>query len=99
MAMLKSSAVKNPKPVESYISYQCRNRIINPCVVPNGKFEEQTTNKFGQTGLKIAVMKTEYGYFIHPIERCHKHQFEEFFGFGCGNIGFDEKRIVYLPLA
>lgn len=97
--MVKSFLIKNPKPFyEMLLSNHYSDTIIQPCYIPKGKFKETNVDWFGKDDLKIAVMKTDYGYYIQPRERHYKMQFEEYFGFGSGNLGYDKNRTVYVPL-
>jgi hypothetical protein len=72
-------------------------RILYPCYIPDGKFKETTTDFMSNPNLKIAVMDTDHGYYIQPREAYFKNQFEELFGFGCGCLGFDKNRTIFVP--
>ena len=44
----------------------------------------------------MKYIETNYGFYIQPTERHYKFQFEDFFGFGCGNIGYDSNRTIFV---
>jgi hypothetical protein len=100
---MKYIATSNKKNVENvdlnnlYSSKYLDNRIIFPCHIPEGEFKETTVEFMSKPDLKVAVMKTPYGFYVQPREPFYKYQFEEFFGFGCGNLGFDEKKTIFIP--
>ena len=52
---------------------------------------------FGSDRTHIRYVETQFGYYIQPVKRHFRHQFEDFFGFGCGNVGHDEKRTIFIP--
>lgn len=92
-----AETIKNYNIKKLYTYKHLHDRIINPCYIPNGEFKETTVEFLDKPDLKVAVMKTRHGFYIQPRERFYKFQFEEFFGLGCGNIGFDEKKTVFIP--
>lgn len=97
--MAKSSTIKTIKTFDkcNYNSIYSSDVIQYPYFIPNGEFIEKKVNWFGKENLKIAVMETNYGYFIQPREHYYKYQFEEYFGFGYGNVGYCENKTIYVP--
>jgi hypothetical protein len=74
-----------------------KNRILFPCYIPNGVFEEKSVKFRDDNTIKVAVMKTDHGYYVQPREKYFKYEFEQFFGLGCGNIGYDKNITVFIP--
>jgi hypothetical protein len=72
-------------------------RILYPCYIPKGEFKETTTDFMRNPNLKIAVMDTDHGFYVQPREPYFKLQFEELFGFGCGCLGFDTNKTIFIP--
>jgi len=94
--MIQSKTVKHKTSFDDNLILNYNNRIVDPCYIPQGEYKEQSSGFFGED-VKFQVMETEYGHFIRPIKPHLKYQYEDFFGFGCGNMGFDLRRTVYLP--
>ena len=44
----------------------------------------------------VSVAKVPFGYLVRPKEPHYTHQFETFFGLGCGNLGFSTERTVFV---
>lgn len=54
-------------------------------------------HSFGSKPIKLKYTEDAFYYYFKPTERYYVYQFEEFFGFGCGNIEFDKDRIIKIP--
>jgi hypothetical protein len=52
---------------------------------------------FGSTDTPLKFAETDAGFYIQPTKRHYAAQFEDFFGFGCGNYGYDQTRTIYIP--
>ena len=61
----------------------------------NVKFIE-TSVVFVSDPVNVRVYETIFGYYVKPVDMHFKYQFENFFGFGCGNVGFDKERTTYV---
>lgn len=91
---MKSRCVKAPAEFEKSYYYTA---VVSPCIQAKGTFEEKEMRLFGKDDLKVAVLKSDYGYYIQPREPHYKYQFEDFFQFGPGNLGYSKERTVYVP--
>lgn len=52
---------------------------------------------FGSDPSTIRYTETQFGYYIQPVKQHVNYQFENFFGFGCGNLGYDKYRTIFIP--
>jgi hypothetical protein len=93
-ARLSSDA--NPITLDQAIYQNSGQRIVDCCYSPSdGYILYQRT--FASEPVDILVHETRNGFFIKPANRHFKFQFEQFFGFGAGNIGYDKDRTVFVP--
>lgn len=51
---------------------------------------------FGSETTKLKVVDAPGGFFAQPTCPHYKYQFEDLFGFGAGNAGYDPYRTVYV---
>jgi hypothetical protein len=72
-----------------------RYRIIDVQAPESGGYKESLVS-FGGALTSVKYLETSYGYFVKPMEHCYKAQFEYFFGFGAGNMGWDSNRTVFV---
>jgi hypothetical protein len=98
-SIIKSRIIleKSSKQVKQLKYYNVDNRILFPCNIPDDKFFEETTIVFNNEKILVNLWMSYHGYYIKPIDKCYKYQFEEFFGFGPGNLGFDKNKVIYIP--
>jgi hypothetical protein len=54
-------------------------------------------NMFGELNHSVYVSENNWGYFIRPVSRFGKLEFEIFFGFGSCNLGYSDKRTIFIP--
>jgi hypothetical protein len=52
---------------------------------------------FGSDSTSIRYTETQFGYYIQPVKQHVNYQFEDFFGFGCGNLGYNKHRTIFIP--
>lgn len=90
------SNVTKPVTLDEAIYENSGQRIVDCCYKPNeGYIPYQHT--FSSEPATILVHETRNGFFVKPANRHFKFQFEQFFGFGTGNIGYDKDRTVFVP--
>lgn len=90
----KSLFVKIPAP----FYYGINERVCNPIIKPSSNAEYiKDTYEFGNESSDILINRCLYGYYIKPTKPCFTRQFEEFFGLGYGNYGFEFNNVVYIP--
>jgi hypothetical protein len=94
---LNNKKLKSFEKIYLSSSTNLNNRILFPCHIPNGVFQEKNVKFRDNKTIKVAVMKTDHGYYVQPREKYFKYEFENFFGLGCGNIGYDENITVFIP--
>lgn len=71
-------------------------------VLPNWIAKRITTNGFVPTDNlvydgSVLVRDTPLFLLIRPNGKCFKAQYEYFFRFGCGNVGYDPTRTILMP--
>jgi hypothetical protein len=88
---------KSSKQVKPLEYYSVSDRILYPCNIPDNKFFEETTINFCNKDILVNIFMSDHGYYIKPIDKINKFQFEEFFGFGHGCSGFYKNKVVYIP--
>lgn len=81
------------RPLKSAISNK-NIRIYNVSQI-DGEYKEISIS-FGSDSTIVKYKESPYGYYVQPTKPHFKYGFEEFFGFGCGNYGFDENTTVFV---
>lgn len=71
--------------------------IADDCWQPPANTYQPMQKKFGSTETTLLVAETKFGYYVQPTVPHYKFQFEDFFGFGLGNIGFHKGRTIFIP--
>lgn len=71
--------------------------IADNCWQPEPNTYEPVQKKFGSTETTVMVSETQFGWYIKPTVPHYKYQFEDFFGFGHGNLGFHKGRTMFVP--
>lgn len=94
----KSFFIKPTKSLEIAI-YDAKYKDHRITTLPRHTEDEikQAEVYFGSERTKIKFLETDYGYYVQPTQRHYKLQFEMFFGFGCGNMGYDPNRTIFVP--
>lgn len=94
------------KLIPHIVSTSMRTPVVLPFVgegipVPGGLIKHgqyhPSTAMFGSQTTEVDIAHAYNGTFIRPRHRCYSYQFERFFGFGAGNLGFNTEVTRYLP--
>lgn len=96
MVVGRLMAVAKPVTLDQAISQNSDKRIVDCCYNPKDGYTE-CEYTFASEPTTILVHETKNGFFVKPADRHFKFQFEQFFGFGAGNIGYDKDRTVFVP--
>ncbi len=62
---------------------------------PDGDYADVPV-KFSNETTTLKVLETCYGYYVKPTERHYKYDFENFFGFGPGCLGYNPNECVLI---
>lgn len=71
--------------------------VADDCWQPTSNTFVPMDKIFGSTSTKLLISETPFGYYIQPTVPHYKFQFEDFFGFGPGNMGFHKGRTIFIP--
>lgn len=69
--------------------------ILNSWHLGSPVFKDTTVNLYDP--VTVAVAEVPGGYLVKPKAPHYKSQFEVFFGFDGGNLGFNKQRCVFIP--